>query len=114
MTNRDQVRTSNHTYVIYATRKTSQFGQVRQEMRVKILEAHRDHLLVESLKRYNVKYAGANKAAVGKFAGKPVRRINKDQALVIIDESTGQWIDWETVRRREGTSQSPGRDRGGR
>lgn len=108
------VRTSNHTYVIYATRNESQFGQTRQKMRVKILEAHRDYILVESLKRYNKKYAGANKATGGRLAGIPVRRINKDQALVIIDESTNQWLDWETVRRREGTSRSPGRDRGGK
>jgi hypothetical protein len=110
----NQIETSNHTYIIYATRNKSQFDQVRQQMRVKILEAHRDHLLVESLKRYNKKYAGANKAISGRFAGIPVRRINRDQALVIIDEATGQWLDWETVRRREGTSRSPGRDRGGK
>ena len=110
----DQVTTSSHTYVIFATRKKSQFGQTKQQMRVKILEAHRDHILVESLKRYNKKYAGANRAANGRFAGKPVRRINRDQALVIIDEATGRWLDWETVRRREGTSRSPGRDRGGK
>lgn len=110
----DRVRTSNHTYIVYATRKTSQFDQTKQKMRVKIIEAHRDHLLVESLKRYNVKYAGANKAANGRLAGIPVRRINKNQALVIIDEATGQWLDWETVRRREGTSRSPGRDRDGK
>ncbi len=83
-------------------------------MRCKVLEAHRDHMLVESLKRYNQKYAGASKATSGMYAGIPVRRINKDQALVIIDEASGQWLTWETVRRREGTSESPGRDRGGR
>lgn len=108
------LRTSNHVYLVFATRKISQFDQTKQKMRVKVLEAHRGHILVESLKRYNVKYAGANKAGSGKFVGKPVRRINRDQALVIIDEVTGQWLDWETVRRREGTSRSPGRDRGGR
>jgi len=108
------VVTSNHTYIIYATRKTSQFDQTKQVMRCKILEAHRDHILVESLKRYNKKYAGANRSASGRFTGRPVRRINRDQALVIIDESTGQWIDWETIRRREGTSNSPGRSRGGK
>ena len=63
--------------------------------------------------RYNKKYAGANKASRGEYAGKPVRRINRDQALVIVDENTGKWLDWETVRRREGTQNSPGRANGG-
>jgi len=110
----DQPVTSNHVYVIYATRKTSQFDQTKQVMRCKILEAHRDYILVESLKRYNKKYAGASKSTSGKYAGRPVRRINKDQALVIIDEASGQWLDWDTIRRREGTSISPGRARGGK
>jgi hypothetical protein len=110
-----KVKASNNTYIIYATRNTSQFDQTKQIMRCRILEAHRDHLLVESLKRYNVKkYAGAQKAVSGKYAGKPVRRINKDQALVIIDERSGLWLDWSTIRRREGSSRSPGRARGGR
>ena len=40
--------------------------------------------------------------------------INKEQANVVIDEKTGEWLSWETVRRREGTSDSPGRARGGK
>jgi hypothetical protein len=83
-------------------------------MRCKVLEAHRDYLLVESLKRYNQKYAGAVKSSGGKYEGIPVRRVNREQALVIIDESSNQWITWDTVRRREGTSESPGRSRGGK
>ena len=109
-----KIRKSDRTYVIYTLRNKSQFGQKKQTMRCKILEAHREYILVESLKRYNKKYAGAVVANKGKFAGMPVRRINKDQALVVIDEQTGRWIDWETIRRREGTSRSPGRFRGGR
>ena len=108
------VNKSNNVYIFYATRNKSQFDQTKQVMRCHILEAHRDHMLVESLKRYNKKYAGANVAKTGKYAGMPVRRINKNQALVIIYEKTGQWLDWETVRRREGTSKSPGRSRGGK
>lgn len=109
-----EVNRSNHTYIIYANFNTSQFGQERQEVRCKILEAHDNYLLVESLKRYNRKYPNASKATSGIYTGIPVRRINKEQALVIIDEATGKWITWETVRRREGTNESPGRDRGGR
>lgn len=108
------VRISENVYIIYANRNSSQFDQTKQVMRCKILEAHRDHILVESLKRYNKKYEGAHKTNVGKYAGKPVRRVNKDQALVIIDEATGMWLDWETIRRREGTSKHPGRARGGK
>jgi len=110
----DEVLRSDHTYVIFARRDKSQFGQKHQTMRCKILEAHRDYLLVESLKRYNQKYAGADKATSGKYTGIPVRRINKPQALVIIDEGTDQVLSWETVRRREGTSDMPGRARGGK
>ena len=109
-----ELNRSEHIYKIYATRETSEFDQTKQVMRVKILEAHRDYFLVESLKRYNKKYAGAAVATSGKFIGIPVRRINKEQAKVIVDEKTGKWIDWETVRRREGTSKSPGRVRGGK
>jgi hypothetical protein len=83
-------------------------------MRCKVLEVHNDYMLVESLKRYNRKYPNASRSTTGLYAGMPVRRVNKDQALVIIDEATGKWITWETVRRREGTNTSPGRDRGGR
>lgn len=110
----NKVSTSGNIYTIYAIRETSQFNQTKQIMRCKILEAHKSYFLVESLKRYNKKYSGANIAQTGKYAGIPVRRINKDQAKLIIDESTGQWLDWETVRRREGTSESPGRNRGGK
>lgn len=109
-----EVNRSNHTYKIYATRNSSQFNQDRQIMRCKVLEAYNTHLVVESLKRYNVKYNGAERAESGVYEGIPVRRINKDQALVIIDEATGEWISWDTVRRREGSRQSPGRARGGR
>lgn len=109
-----KVKTSSNTYTIYAVRSTSQFGQSKQTMKCKVLEAHKDYCLVESLKRYNKKYAGASMAKTGKFAGIPVRRINKNQAMVIIDEKTGKWIDWETLRRREGSSKSPGRARGGK
>lgn len=109
-----EVNRSDNVYVIYAVRNTSQFGQERQIMRCKVLEAHRDYLLVESLKRYNQKYAGASKATSGKYKGIPLRRVNRTQALVIMDEKTNQWITWDTVRRREGTSDSPGRDRGGK
>ena len=109
-----QVLRSNHTYKIYAVREKSQFDQVQQEMRCKILEAHRDYLLVESLKRYNTKYAGAERVSTGRYVGMPVRRINRDQALVIIDEETNKWLKWETVRRREGTNNKPGRSRGGK
>lgn len=108
------IKKSNHVYTIFATRNVSQFGQERQVMRCKILEAHRDYMLVESLKRYNKKYAGAVKATSGKYEGITVRRINKDQALVIIDETTNKWISYDTVRRREGTEVTPGRARGGK
>jgi hypothetical protein len=105
---------SDHVYTIFATRNSSQFDQDRQIMRCKVLEAHTNYLIVESLKRYNNKYPDANVSTSGDYAGMPVRRVNKDQALVIIDESTNKWVTWETVRRREGTSQSPGRARGGK
>jgi hypothetical protein len=110
----DSVLRSDHTYIIFARREKSQFGQKHQAMRCRVLEAHRNYLLVESLKRYNQKYAGANKATVGKYKGIPVRRVNKDQALVIVDEKTDRTLSWETVRRREGTSDTPGRARGGK
>lgn len=103
----------NNIYVIYAERGTSEFNQKQQVMRVRILEAHRGYLIVESLKRYNKKYSGASKST-GKYSGKPVRRINKDQVKLIIDERTNRWLSWNTIRRREGTPLSPGRFRGGR
>lgn len=108
-----RVKTSEHTYVIYAERKSSQFNQKRQIMRCKILEAHRGYCLVESLKRYNKKYAGADICTSGKYRGKAVRRVNRAQALTILDEKTNRWITWETVRRREGATK-PGRARGGK
>jgi hypothetical protein len=104
---------TGNIYIIYAERNSSQFNQHKQEMRVKIIEAHRGYFIVESLKRYNKKYAGATKAS-GNYSGMPVRRINKEQAKLIVDESTGKWLAWETVRRREGTPESPGRARGGK
>lgn len=110
----DDINRSQHTYIIFAVRGESQFDQKHQIMRCKVLEAHRDHFLVESLKRYNKKYAGAAKATSGKFAGIPVRRINRNQALYIVDEQTGKRLTWNTVRRREGTSNAPGRARGGK
>jgi len=110
----DQINVSRNVYTIYATRKTSQFNQTKQVMRCKILEAHRNYFLVESLKRYNKKYSGANITDTGKYVGRPIRRVNREQAMVIVDESSGNWLSWETVRRREGTSKSPGRARGGK
>ena len=105
--------TSKNVYVIRASRNSSQFDQKDQEMRVKILEAHRSYFIVESLKRYNKKYSGAVKST-GKYLGVPVRRINRDQVQQIVDEKTGAQLTWDTVRRREGTPESPGRSRGGR
>jgi hypothetical protein len=69
---------------------------------------------VESLKRYNKKYAGAAKTQSGTFKGMPVRRVNKDQILKIVDETTGKEVKWATIRRREGTQKRPGRARGGK
>jgi hypothetical protein len=109
-----KVKTSKHTYLIHAERKTSQFNQKSQTMRCKIIEAHRGYVLVESLKRYNKKYAGANKCQKGEFKNMALRRINKDQVVVIFDEGTGMQIEWETVRRREGTISHPGRARNGK
>ncbi len=107
-------QTSSNVYVIYANRNKSQFDQTKQVMRCKILEAHCKYFLVESLKRYNKKYAGANISESGKYVGIPIRRINREQAKVIIDEKTGNWLEWDTVRRREGTPEYPGRARGGK
>ena len=105
---------SEHVYVVYAKRNTSQFDQTLQEIRCHVLDAHADHMLVESLKRYNKKYLGASKATTGMFAGMPVRRVNRDQILKIIDETTGKEVKWATVVRREGTQVRPGRARGGK
>ena len=111
--NRDAVVTSDYTYQIFAYREKSEFNQPYQAMRCKVLEAHRDHLVVESLKRYSKKYAGAEMATEGKYVGRPVRRINKEQCYAIVDEATSAEVPWETVRRREGAI-TPGRSRGGR
>jgi len=109
----EQVNRSTHTYRVYAKRKTSQFDQKVQEIRCHVLEAYRDYLLVESLKRYNRKYSGASKSTKGRFQGVPVRRVNRDQILQIEDERTGKVLAYETVRRREGTHENPGRSRQG-
>jgi hypothetical protein len=105
---------SEHTYLVYAKRNTSQFGQKLQEIRCRVLDARTNYILVESLKRYNQKYAGASKTQSGVFKGMPVRRVNRDQILKIVDETTGKEVKWETVRRREGTQKRPGRARGGK
>lgn len=104
---------SNNIYLIQAERNTSEFDQTLQTMRVRILEARRGYLIVESLKRYNKKYLGASKST-GKYQGIPVRRINVDQVISIVDEKTNRQLTWNTVRRREGTPKSPGRFRGGK
>jgi len=105
---------SEHTYLVYAKRNTSQFGQKLQEIRCRILDARVNYILVESLKRYNKKYAGAAPTQSGLYRGLPVRRVNKDQVLKIVDETTGKEVKWETVRRREGSQNTPGRARGGK
>lgn len=114
MSRTNQVIRSEHTYLVYAKREKSQFGQKFQEIRCRVLDAHRDYILVESLKRYNKRYAGASRTRTGLYKGIPVRRVNKDQIIKIIDETTGVEVKWETVRRREGTQEMPGRARGGR
>ncbi len=109
-----QVRRSGHVYLVYAKRNTSQFGQKLQEIRCRVLDAHVGYVLVESLKRYNRKYAGAAVTQSGAYKGIPVRRINRDQVLKIVDETTGKEVKWETIRRREGTRRTPGRAQGGK
>ncbi len=110
-----QVNKSEHTYLVYAKRNSSQFGQKLQEIRCRILDARTNYVLVESLKRYNKKkYSGAQKTKSGIYSGMPVRRVNKDQVLKIVDETTGKEVKWETVRRREGSQRNPGRSRGGK
>jgi hypothetical protein len=113
MNRQNNVVKSDYTYLVFAYRDNSEFDQEYQLMRCKVLEAHRDHLVVESLKRYNQKYAGAEMAIRGRYVGMPVRRINKDQCYAIVDETTSVEVPWETVRRREGAT-TPGRSRGGR
>jgi hypothetical protein len=108
------VKKSEHIYIIYAKRNSSQFGQRIQEMRCRVLDAHADYALVESMKRYNRRYAGASRTRSGLYKGMPVRRINKDQILKIIDETANMEVKWETMRRREGTQNTPGRARGGK
>jgi hypothetical protein len=105
---------SDTIYVIYAKRNTSEFDQKDQEMRVKVLEAHSDYFIVESLKRYNKKYNGASVSTSQKYFGRPVRRINFDQVVKIVEEKTNKELQCETVRRREGTPKSPGRAKGGK
>lgn len=109
----NRVVKSDYTYLVFAYRGNSEFDQSYQLMRCNVLEAHRDYLVVESLKRYNEKYAGAEVATRGRYAGMPVRRINKAQCYSIVDEATATEVSWETVRRREGAT-TPGRARGGR
>lgn len=109
------INRSKHIYKISAKRGKSQFEQKRQVMRCRVLEAHRGFILVESMKRYDKKlYKGANVAKKGQLKGIPVRRINIDQIGEIIDELTGKTITFNTIRRREGTNNSPGRARGGK
>jgi hypothetical protein len=108
------VNKSDCVYLINASRNKSQFGQLKQKMRCKVLDAHRGYILVESLKRYNKKYEGANKSDDEMFKGMPIRRINKEQVISIVDEETNAEISWETLRRREGTINNPGRLRGGK
>lgn len=108
------VSRSEHTYLVYAKRNTSQFGQRLQEIRCRVLDARTNYILVESLKRYNRKYAGAAVAGSGLYKGIPVRRVNRDQVLKIVDETTGRDVKWETIRRREGSQRTPGRARGGK
>jgi rRNA maturation protein Rpf1 len=109
--------TSGRVYYVYAFRKTSQFDQKVQEIRCRITSCHRGHMVVESLKRYNKKYAGAEVVKKGEYKGMPLRRVNKGQVIVIKLEERGKpgrIIQWETVRRREGTSRTHGKGRGGR
>jgi hypothetical protein len=105
---------SDTIYVIYANRNTSEFDQKDQEMRVKVLEAHSNYFIVESLKRYNKKYSGASVSTSQKYFGRPVRRINFEQIIKIVEEKTNKELQCETVRRREGTPKSPGRAKGGK
>lgn len=105
---------SNHRYTIYAKRNRSDFEPEVQAIPCHVLEAHRDYLLVDHLKRYGKKYSGADKAKSGVYKGLAVRRINRDQVLQIEDANSGKVLSYETVRRREGTRSKPGRARGGR
>lgn len=104
------VSKSEHTYLVYAKRNTSKL----QEIRCRILDARTQYILVESLKRYNKKYAGAVKTQTGLYKGLPVRRVNRNQVIKIIDATTGKEVQWATVRRREGSQRAPGRARGGK
>ena len=91
-------------YTIYARRNKSQFNEVKQKMKCRVLEVHRNYMLVDSLNRHGAEYNGASRVESGQYAGMAVRRINKEQALVIEDASTGRWVEWETVRRRHARS----------
>lgn len=109
--------TSERVYYIYAFRNTSQFNQNLQEIRCRVTSCHRGHAVVESLKRYNKKYAGADKAKKGPYQGMPLRRVNREQVVVIKVEENGQpgrIVSWDTVRRREGTARTHGKGRGGK
>ena len=79
-----EISRSKHIYTIYAKRNTSQFGQKLQEIRCRILDARTNYGLVESLKRYNKKYAGAAKTQSGLYKGMPVRRIDTHVAVVFL------------------------------
>jgi len=105
---------STRVYIVYAKRGTSQFGQKLQEMRCRVLDARTNYVLVESLKRYAKKYSGASRTTSGIYTGLPVRRVNKDQIIKIIDEKTGNEVKYSTLRRREGSQRTPGRARGGK
>ena len=108
------INRSKHIYKISAKRGKSQFGQKKQVMRCRVIEAHRGYILVESLKRYDKKiYKGANVVKKGAYKGIPLRRINADQIGEIIDELTNKVITFSTIRRREG-AKAPGRSRGGK
>lgn len=114
----DQPRlTSDRVYYIYAFRKTSQFNQKLQEIRCRVTSCHREYMTVESLKRYNKKYSGAETVQVGPYKGMPLRRVNQDQIIVIKVEEKGKpgrIVQWESVRRREGTARTHGKGRGGK
>jgi hypothetical protein len=109
--------TSDRVYYVYAFRKTSQFNQKLQEIRCRVTSCHRGWMNVESLKRYNKKYSGSDKVKKGAYQGMPIRRVNKDQIIVIKVEEKGKpgrIVQWETIRRREGTARTHGKGRGGK
>lgn len=79
------------TAIIYATRKTSQYGQLEQRMFVRVLEVYPTHMIVDSLNRHNGHYKDANKTK----DGKAIRRINRDQANAIYVNN--EKISWEEL-----------------